>query len=280
MLVVKEMASFFPPGKHARIHGLSKVELNEQYVVSRGEKPDNPERVLVVLRDGKEIAIKHTNLEEAELLPGSRVVVVGIEKAPQYNGKVGEVLSWDKERWIVDMDQLVDGKKERKSFKADNLVILPDRVGKRKAEQEVVEEKRVKDEDLKLITDNDEVKIAKGLVNIMKEHPIMYQKAVCCLATRMQMTIMYELAQHMTDKENDGLLRRIIKPGEPVKGIEELNPLEQVKLIAEKRIRNLAGMIRINHCDLREYIKKGLKEPKFLERDAQLKKPRPPPGVR
>lgn len=242
--------------------------MNEQHCVSRGPNPDNPERILVLTKTGEQIGVRPNNLEEAEILPGKRVSVVAIQSAPELNGRSGEVCGWQGERWIVDLEPLPHGdqKKERKSLRGDNLVILPENLRKRPIEAEEPEAKRLKDSELKDICVEDEVRIQRGLAAIMPEHPILYQKAVCVLATKMQMTIMHELAQHMTDKQNDGLLRRVLKKGELVKGIEELDALEQCQLIAERRMRSLAGMVRINYCDLREYIKKGFKEPKFRDK--------------
>merc|ERR1712039_10080 len=109
----------------------------------------------------------------------------------------------------------------------------------------------------------DESVIARALLRCLREFPILTQKCLCCLATRTTMTVMHELGQHLTDKQNDGLLRRPLKPGEKVKGIEELDVLEQCLMITERKVRTLAGMVRINYCDLLGFLKQGLKEPQF-----------------
>lgn len=80
---------------------------------------------------------------------------------------------------------------------------------------------------------------------------------------RSTITVVYELAQHITERHNDGLLRRELRPNEKVKGIEELDALEQCAEIAERRVRALASMCRLNQCDLLGFIRQGLKEPKF-----------------
>mmetsp|Transcript_8357 Transcript_8357/g.18264 ORF Transcript_8357/g.18264 Transcript_8357/m.18264 type:complete len:267 (-) Transcript_8357:71-871(-) len=251
----------FPCGTHAQIVGLaSKPALNEEHCVSRGPNPDNAERVTVITRSGSCLSLRPSNLRLAELLPGSRVAVVGLTKAAQYNGQLGEVHSWHGDRWIVDLDS-----KERKSFRSDNLVIVPAAVPSRKraAEEPVVEAKRLKTVDLKDLESNDEARIAKALVRLMHEHPIVAQKCICCLASKQTVTVMYELGQHLTDKRNDGLIRRPLKEGEKVKGIEELDAAEQCVMIAERRARALAGMCRINFCDLLGFLKQGFKEPQF-----------------
>jgi len=81
---------------------------------------------------------------------------------------------------------------------------------------------------------------------------------------------MHELAQHLTDKQNDGLIRRPLRPGEKVKGIEELDAMEQCLQIAERRVRALATHCRINYCDLLGFLKAGLKEPKFNRMQKKL----------
>jgi len=114
----------FPKGTHAQITALaSKPELNEQYCSSQGPSPGNEERVTVTVRSGAQISLRPANLKPAELLPGSRVVVHGLTGAAKYNGQNGEVLSWQGDRWIVDLQN-----KERKSFRAENLVIMPELV--------------------------------------------------------------------------------------------------------------------------------------------------------
>eukprot|EP00427_Karlodinium_veneficum_P064743 CAMPEP_0169331952 /NCGR_PEP_ID=MMETSP1017-20121227/14459_1 /TAXON_ID=342587 /ORGANISM="Karlodinium micrum, Strain CCMP2283" /LENGTH=243 /DNA_ID=CAMNT_0009427059 /DNA_START=41 /DNA_END=769 /DNA_ORIENTATION=- len=237
----------YPCGQHAQIIGLaSKPELNDQYCVSRGVNPDNAERLNVLTRSGAFLSLKPANLKLAELLPGTRVCVAGMENATQYNGVCGEVLSWQGTRWIVD---LANDSKERKSFRSDNLVILPAVVSKKRASDEPESEaKKMKASDLKDLDSSDESVVARALLRSMREFPIIAQKCVCCLATKQTVTIMTELGQHLTDKQNDGLLRRELKPREKVKGIEELDALEQCQLIAEKRVRALAGMVRINYC--------------------------------
>mmetsp|Transcript_100232 Transcript_100232/g.283833 ORF Transcript_100232/g.283833 Transcript_100232/m.283833 type:complete len:273 (+) Transcript_100232:34-852(+) len=257
----------FPCGAHAQICGLaSKPQLNDEYCVSRGVNPENSERLNVLTKTGAQLSIRPSNLKCAELLPGSRVTVVGLNNAAKYNGQFGEVLSWQGDRWIVDLDSK-DGKdsKERKSFRSDNLVIMPQRVNARKrpTEEPEPEAKKVKTADLKDLESNDESVIARALVRCLREFPVLAQKCVCCLATKQQMTVMHELAQHLTDKQGDGLLRRPLRPGEKVKGIEELDAIEQCLLITERRARSLAGMCRINYCDLLGFLKQGLKEPKF-----------------
>merc|ERR1712150_151417 len=96
--------------------------------------------------------------------------------------------------------------------------------------------------------------------------PIVAQKGICCLATKQQVTVMHELAQHLTDKQNDGLLRRPLKPGEKVKGIEELDAEEQCQIIAQKKARALATMVQTNYKDMLGFLKQGLQEPKFKKR--------------
>lgn len=250
----------FPRGTHAQIFGLAgKPELNDQHCVSRGVNPDNPERISVITPDGKEISIRPANLRPAELLPGTRVLVVALVNAAQYNGQVGEILSWQGDRWIVDLES-----KERKSFRAENIVILPAPVHTRKrARSPTPEPEKIKAQDLKDLDSNDESVAARTLVKLIREFPLIAQKCICVLATKQQMTVMHELAQHITDKQNDGLVRRTIRPGEKVRGIEELDALEQCVLIAERRGRALAGSIRSNYCDLFMFIKKGMKEPQF-----------------
>lgn len=259
----------FPTGRHAQICGLaSKPELNDAYCVCLGPNPDNAERVKVVTRAGTQLSLRPANLKLAELLPGSRVCMVGLATAAKYNGKLGEVLSWDKDRWIVDLDCNGADKAERKSFRAENLVIVPAEVKrKRPAEEPQVEAKRIKVADLKDIESNDETRIARTLVRLMYELPIVAQKCICVLGTKQKVTVVSELAQHLTDKNNDGLLRRPLKPGEKVKGIEELDAEEQCLMIAERRARALANMVRINYCDLLGFLKQGLQEPRFKKRD-------------
>jgi len=260
---MEELAEFHC-GVHATISGLgSKPELNDEHCVSLGLNPDNQERVLVVLRSGMRLSLRPSNLKAAELLPGSHVVVVGLTNAAQYNGKSGEVVSWHGERWIVDLDN-----KERKSFRSENLVIMPERVASRKrpADAPEPEAKKLKTTDIKEFESSDETVVARALVRCMREFPLIAQKCICCLATKQTVTVMHELAQHLTDKQNDGLLRRPLKPREKVKGIEELEAEEQCLMIAERRARALAGMCRINYCDLLGFLKQGLEEPKFKRR--------------
>jgi len=258
--------SDFPRGAHAQITGLaSKPELNDEYCASLGPNPDNADRLLVVTKSGSRLSLRPSNLKPAELLPGSRVCMVGLEKAAQYNGKCGEVLSWDKDRWIVDLES-----KERKSFRAENLVIIPAAVSKKRAaEAPQVEAKKVKAADLRDLESSDEQKVGRALVRSMREFPIVAQKCICVLATKQTVTVMHELAQHLTDKQCDGYLRRPLKPGEKVKGIEELDAEEQCLAIAERRARSLANMTRINYCDLLGFLKQGLQEPKFRKKDQQ-----------
>lgn len=263
----------FPCGTHAQITGLgAKPELNDQYCVSRGENPDNRERLNVLTRSGATLSIRASNLRPAELLPGTRVVVVGLSNAQQYNGQQGEVVSWQGDRWIVEMDAAAPPaggaapapRAARKSFRSDNLVILPAAVSrKRAAEEPEVEAKKIKTSDMKELTSDNESMVAKALVRIIHEFPIVAQKCICCLATKQTITVQHELAQHITDKQMDGLVRRELKPGEKVKGIEELDALEQCVLIAERKSRTLANYCRINYCDLLGFLKQGLKEPKF-----------------
>uniref|UniRef100_A0A7S1QFF0 Uncharacterized protein n=1 Tax=Alexandrium catenella TaxID=2925 RepID=A0A7S1QFF0_ALECA len=254
----------YPSGTHAQITGLgAKPELNDDYCVSRGPNPDNPERLFVLLRSGSQLSIRPVNLKPAELLPGSHVTVVGLTNAAKYNGQTGEVLSWHGDRWIVDLDS-----KERKSFRADNLVIVPERVNtkKRAAEEPEPEAKKLKKSDLKELESTDESVVARALARNLREFPILAQKCIAVLASKQQVTVVHELAQHLTDKQNDGLVRRPLKPGEKVKGIEELDAEEQCILITERRTRALAGMVRINYCDLLGFIKQGFNEPKFRVR--------------
>mmetsp|Transcript_133184 Transcript_133184/g.385339 ORF Transcript_133184/g.385339 Transcript_133184/m.385339 type:complete len:272 (+) Transcript_133184:130-945(+) len=262
--------SDFPRGAHAQITGLaSKPELNEQHCASLGPSPGNAERVTVVTKTGAQLALKPLNLRLAELLPGSRVVVQGLTNAAKYNGQNGEVLSWHGDRWIVDLDGET---KERKSFKAENLVILPAMLNTRKRsapEGEESEAKKVKSADMKDLDSTDERVVGQALARLLPEFPVLAMKCVCVLATKQTVTIMHELAQHLTDKHNDGLLRRPVRPGEKVKGIEELDALEQCQYLAEKKLRALAGHCRINYCDLYGFIKAGMKEPKFNRRPQQ-----------
>lgn len=261
--------SDFPGGTHAQIQGLvAKPELNDQYCVSRGVNPDNAERLNMLTRTGAIMSLRPSNLRRAELLPGTRVTVAGMEHAKQYDGSCGEVLSWEGSRWIVDLDAKGDDKKERKSFRSDNLVIIPAAVAskKRPAEEAEVDAKKLKTTDMKDLCCDDETKVARALVRTMREFPIVAQKCICCLATKQTVTVMHELAQHLTNKAGDGLLRRELRPGEKVRGIEELDPIEQCHIIAEKRVRALASMVRINYCDLLGFLKQGFKEPKFKQR--------------
>lgn len=255
----------FPLGQHAQICGLSsKPELNDQYCVSKGINPDNAERLLVVTSSGAQLSLKPTNLRVTELLPGSQVVVVGLTSASgsKLNGKSGEVLSWHGDRWIVDMNDTEP--KERKSFKPENVVIVPERVTKkRKAEEPPPEEKKMKTSDLRDIESSDETVVARCLLRLLREFEIVAQKCICVLATKTSMTVMNELAAHLTDKQADGLLRRQLRPGEKVKGIEELDAQEQAVLLCEKKVRSLANSVRINYCDLYGFLKFGFKEPKF-----------------
>merc|ERR1712187_46923 len=105
--------------------------------------------------------------------------------------------------------------------------------------------KKVKTTDLKDVESSDEQVAARALVRVMREFPIVAQKCICVLATKSQVTVMHELAQHMTEKQNDGLIRKPLRPNEKVRGIEELDAIEQCHLITEKRARALANMVRI-----------------------------------
>merc|ERR1719188_2874581 len=231
--------SDFARGAHAQIIGLAaKPELNNEYCVSWGVSDKNPERVDVMTQSGARLALRPLNLKPAELLPGSRVGVHGLTNAAQYNGQRGEVHSWHGDRWIVDLDS-----KERKSFKSENLVLLPEMVSRKRAaaeQQEQPEAKKLKTAELSALQSRDERTAAQALLRVMTEFPVLAQKCVCVLATKQTMTVMHELAQHLTDKQADGLLRRRLKPGEKVKGIEELDALEQCVAIAERRARALA----------------------------------------
>lgn len=256
-----EGAELFPSGAHAQISGLaSKPELNDEHCVSRGATPDNAERVTVLTRSGASLSIRPANLRPAELLPGTRVVVVGLANAAKYNGQLGEVLSWHGDRWIVDLES-----KERKSFRSENVVILPERVPSRKrpCEEPEPEAKKLKTTDLKDISSTDEAVIGRALLRCIHEFPVVAQKCICVLASKQTVTVMHELGQHLTNKQNDGLIRRPLRPGEKVKGIEELDAMEQCVLIAERRVRALANMVRINYCDLLGFFKQGLQEPQF-----------------
>lgn len=267
-------ASDWPKGTHAQITGLaSKPELNDEYCSSLGPSPGNAERVTVTTKTGAQLSLKPTNLKAAELLPGSQVVVQGLANAAQYNGQRGEVLSWQGERWIVDMAAGADGKKERKSFRAENLVILPELVNARKRQAQDAPEpeaKKLKASDLKDLDSTDERIIAQMLARNLREFPVLAQKCICVLATKQTVTVMHELAQHLTDKQNDGLLRRPLKPNEKVKGLEEFDAEEECMTIAERRVRALASHIRINYCDLYGFIKQGMKEPKFNRKQKVL----------
>lgn len=259
---MSELADY-PSGTHAQIFGLAaKPELNEQYAVSRGVNPENAERLNVATRSGATLSIRPSNLRPAELLPGTRVAVVGLESAAaqKYNSQEGEVLSWEGDRWIVDLSS-----KERKSFRSVNLVILPSaaRLNKRKADEPEVEAKRVKATDIKDLNHGSDEVIARALLRNLREFPLIAQKCVCCLSTKQTVTVMHELAAHMTDKQNDGYIRRPLRPNERVKGIEELDALEQCFAICEKRLRALANMCKIDYCDLFGFIKAGCKEPMF-----------------
>eukprot|EP00811_Abedinium_folium_P014967 NODE_23949_length_645_cov_1.969112.p1 GENE.NODE_23949_length_645_cov_1.969112~~NODE_23949_length_645_cov_1.969112.p1 ORF type:complete len:107 (-),score=33.20 NODE_23949_length_645_cov_1.969112:323-643(-) len=97
----------------------------------------------------------------------------------------------------------------------------------------------------------------------MQEFPILAQKCMCCLATKGTVTVVQELGHHLTNKQNDGLLRRELKPGDKVRGIEEMDALEQCALLAGRRMRVLAEMCRLNQCDLLGFVKQGFKEPQF-----------------
>lgn len=253
--------SDWPRGSHAQVTGLaSKPELNDEYCSSFGQSPTNPERVLVQTKTGAQLSLKPVNLKPAELLPGSRVCVQGLTNAAKYNGQTGEVLSWQGDRWIVDMDN-----KERKSFKGENLVIMPQQVSRKRAAPEAAEPeaKKMKPADIKDMDSTDETVIAKALARNLREFPLLAQKCICVLATKQTVTVMHELAQHLTDKQNDGLLRRPLRPGEKVKGIEDIDAEEQCFQIVERRVRALAAHVRINYCDLFGFIKAGMKEPKF-----------------
>lgn len=254
----------YPAGAHAQITGLaSKPELNEAFCVSRGVNPDNPERLLVVEKSGSTLSLRPANLRPAELLPGTRVCIVGIAKAPQYNGRSGEVLSWHGDRWIVDLDG--EEKKERKSFRSDNLVKLPEavHVRRKRPRSPEPEVKKPSATDVKELSSDDETVIGKALARCIREFPLVAMKCICVLATKSQVTVMFELAQHMTERQNDGLIRRVLKPGDKVKGIEELEALEQCVQIAERRVRALAGMCRVNYKDLLGFMKMGCQEPAF-----------------
>jgi len=254
----------FPAGQAAKIFGLaSKPELNDEYCVSKGVNPDNAERLLVVCKSGAQLSLKPTNLTIEELLPGSHVVVVGLTSAAgsKYNGKYGEVLSWHGDRWIVDMD---GEPKERKSFKGENVVIVPERVTKkRKVEEPEPEAKKVKSSDLRDLESSDETVVARCILRLIREFEIVAQKCACVLATKTSMTVLTELAQHLTDKQCDGLLRRPLRPGEKVKGIEELDAQQQAVMLCEKKARSLASSIRTNYCDLLGFLKNGFQEPAF-----------------
>lgn len=222
----------------------------------------------VTTKTGAQLALKPLNLKPAELLPGNRVIVQGLTNAAKYNSQCGEILSWQGDRWIVDLEN-----KERKSFKSENLVIIPERVSARKrpAEpEEAPEAKKVKLADMKALENTDERVVAQALVRCMREFPIVAQKCICVLATKQTVTVMHELAHHLTDKQNDGLIRRPLRPGEKVKGIEELDAMEQCMQIAERRVRALATHCRINYCDLLGFFKAGLKEPKFNRMQKKL----------
>merc|ERR1712110_762051 len=130
--------------------------------------------------------------------------------------------------------------------------------------------KRIKTSDLKDLESNDESVIAKALVRCMREFPIVAQKCICCLATKQSVTVMTELAQHLTDKQGDGLLRRPLKPGEKVKGIEELDAEEQCLVIGESKKKSLANMCRVNYKDLLGFLKAGMKEPQFNRQQKRL----------
>lgn len=256
--------SDYPIGTHAQITGLAaKPELNDEHCVSLGVNVDNGDRVKVVKRDGAQLSLRPANLKLAELLPGSRVCMVGLANAAQFNGKFGEVLSWQGERWIVDLDS-----KERKSFRAENLVIVPKAVTKKRASDEPLPEaKKLKKTDLTDLESNDEQKIGRALIRLIYEFPIIAQKCICVLASKQTVTVICELAAHLTNKQNDGLLRRPLKPGEKVKGIEEMDALEQCTTISERRARALANMVMINYCDLLGFLKQGLQEPKFKKKE-------------
>eukprot|EP00913_Durusdinium_trenchii_P000964 g891.t1 len=102
--------------------------------------------------------------------------------------------------------------------------------------------------------------VARCLLRLLREFEIVAQKCICVLATKTSMTVMNELAAHLTDKQADGLLRRPLRPGEKVKGIEELDAQEQAVLLCEKKVRSLANSVRINYCDLYGFLKFGFKE--------------------
>lgn len=265
----------FPRGAHGQIVGLSsKPELNDDYCVSLGVNPDNTERVFVVTRTGAQMSIRPSNLKPAELLPGSRVTIVGLANAAHYNSQIGEVLSWQGERWIVDLESKES--KERKSFRSENLVMLPARVAKKRAAAEPEPEaKRLKASDLKDIESSDETIIARAIGRAIHEFPEVAQKCICCLATKQSITVMKELAAHLTDKQNDGYLRRQLRQGERVKGIEDMDAMEQCVLITARKTRALAAMCRINYCDLLGFFKKGLMEPKFNRPQQNAGPPRP-----
>ncbi|CAE8613029.1 unnamed protein product [Polarella glacialis] len=260
----------FAAGVHAQIKGLaSKPELNDEYCVSRGVNPDNAERLLVITRSGAQLSLKPCNLAPAELLPGSHVVVVGLTSAAgsKFNGKYGEILSWHGDRWIVDLDTTP---KSRPSLKPENIVIVPERITKKRVSEEPPPEaKKLKTSDMRELESNDEVVIAKCLMRMLREFDIVAQKCVCVLATKTTMTVMFELGQHLSDKQKDGLLRRPLQPGQQVKGIEELDAQEQAVQICEKKVRALANCVRINYCDLHGFFKAGFKEPQFEKRRAE-----------
>lgn len=127
------------------------------------------------------MSILPANLRLAELLPGCRVVVVGLTNATQYNAQCGDVLSWQGDRWIVELDS-----EELKSFRSGNLVILPEAVvsKKRKAEELEVETKKLSPSDLKDFMNNDETIIARAFSRCIREYPLLAQKCICCLATK------------------------------------------------------------------------------------------------
>merc|ERR1712060_168270 len=120
--------------------------------------------------------------------------------------------------------------------------------------------------DLSSIESSDESVRAKTIVKLIREFPIVAQKCICCLATKQTVTVMQELAAHLTDKQNDGLLRRPLEPRETVKGLEGHDAEQECVQIAERKGRALAGMVHINYCDLLGFLKQGMEEPKFKKK--------------
>ncbi|CAE8586032.1 unnamed protein product [Polarella glacialis] len=118
-----------PAGMQVRISGLKgEAALNGQVCVSLGPSGTTG-RVLVRLQGGRELAVRAENLSPAgtaggTLTPGSRVVLVGLAKAPTLNGREGTVLSKGEAgsgRFLVDLG---DGAEQAKALKAENLILL------------------------------------------------------------------------------------------------------------------------------------------------------------